>query len=410
MTSARDPSTKGTAGPGPAAQGSSAQSSAAHVPPVQSHAAASGASSRAPAASVRNVRVTTTPAYDVKIGAGVLAAVEEASRGRSARAVVSDTNVSGIYRAACGLSTDVPWFDLEPGEESKSFRALERVLEFFVASRLDRQSVVVAVGGGVVGDLAGMAAALYMRGIPYVQVPTTLLSQVDSSVGGKTAVNLVPGKNLAGAFHQPSLVLADTSTLATLSDDEYRSGLGEVVKTAILNGDVALQLLERESKRILARDPAVMADVVEICVRTKAHVVSRDPNEKGPRKLLNLGHTFAHAIEHVAGFGKVPHGVAVGVGVALAFDASRRMKRLAEPELEARVLALFDAFAMPRSLRALRVPKLDATKMTAAMSHDKKSVAGRVRLVLPVCAGSAIFDVDADVETLRAVIDASLAG
>lgn len=357
---------------------------------------------------MKTVRVATVIPYDVRIGAGLLATAHESVRGRSAIAVVSDAHVSKLYRAALGSLADAPWFDLEPGESSKSFAGLERVLNFLAKSKLDRRSTIVALGGGVVGDLAGMAAALYMRGIPFVQAPTTLLAQVDSSVGGKTAVNLAAGKNLAGAFHQPSLVLADTSTLTTLSDDEFRSGLGEVVKTAMLTGDEALAMLERDATRILARDPAVLASVVEMCVRTKALVVSRDPHEKGPRKLLNLGHTFAHAIEHEAGFGRVPHGVAVGVGLTLALEASRRMKRLAEPELAERVASLLATFVMPRTLGALRNLELDSARLVAAMGHDKKNVAGKTRLVLPVCAGQAIFDVEADEELLRATLDASL--
>jgi len=198
-------------------------------------------------------------------------------RGRSRVAIISDSNVSKLHRAALGPLAASPWFDLAPGEESKTFTALESVLDFLSLSHLDRKSAVVAFGGGVVGDVAGMAAALYMRGIPYVQVPTTLLAQVDSSVGGKTAVNLSAGKNLAGVFHQPSLVIADTSVLSTLSDDEFRSGLGEVVKTALLTSNEALATLERDAQRIWARDPAALAAVVEMCVRTKALIVCKRP-------------------------------------------------------------------------------------------------------------------------------------
>jgi len=349
---------------------------------------------------LKTVRVATAVPYDVRIGAGLLGEVAEAVRGRSGVAVISDANVSRLHRNALGSLSDSAWFDLAPGEDSKAFAALERVLDFLSSSRLDRKSTVVAFGGGVVGDVAGMAAALYMRGIPYVQVPTTLLAQVDSSVGGKTAVNLSAGKNLAGVFHQPALVIADTSVLSTLSDDEFRSGLGEVIKTALLTSDEALTRLERDAKLIWARDPAALAAIVEMCVRTKALIVSRDPHEKGPRKLLNLGHTFAHAIEHEAGYGRVPHGVAVGVGLRLALDVSRRMNRLAEPVLIERIDALLAAFGMPRSFADLRLAKLDAKRLVAAMSLDKKNSGGKTRLVLPVCAGQAIFDVDADENAL----------
>jgi 3-dehydroquinate synthase len=360
---------------------------------------------------VKTVRVATTPPYEVRIGPGLLATLDEATRGRSSRAVLSDENVSKLFQRALEPLGDVPWFDLEPGETSKSLRALERVLDFLVASKLDRGSVLIALGGGVVGDVGGLAAALYMRGIQYLQVPTTLLAQVDSSVGGKTAVNLAAGKNLAGIFHQPSLVIADTDTLATLPEAEFRSGMGEVIKTAVLAGEHALAALERDASRILARDSSALADVVETCVRTKASIVARDPHEKGPRKLLNLGHTFAHAIEHEAGFGSVPHGVAVGIGLALALDVSRRTRRLAEPALEARVIRLLEAFGMPATLAELCAANdvsLEIQPLVAAMRTDKKNLAGRTRLVLPVSPGQAIFDVEADEKLLVATFESSL--
>ena len=357
---------------------------------------------------MRSVRVSTAAPYDVRIGTGQLAGAHEALRGRSGCAVVSDRNVSSLYRTALGPLVDAPWLDLEPGEGSKTFATLERILDFLCEARLDRKSALIAFGGGVVGDVAGMAAALYMRGIPYVQVPTTLLAQVDSSVGGKTAVNLAAGKNLAGAFHQPALVIADTGTLATLSDDEFRSGLGEVVKTALLTSEEALARVERDATRIWQREPAALEAAVEMCVRTKALIVSRDPHEKGPRKLLNLGHTFAHAIEHELGYGKVPHGVAVGVGVRLALDASRRMGRLAEPTLIGRVDALLRTFGMPRTLAELGDGKLDARRLVAAMALDKKNAAGRTRLVLPVTVGQTIFDVEAEASLLLTSLEGSL--
>ena len=358
------------------------------------------------------VRVATAPSYEVRIGSGLLAEVDEATRGYSARAVLTDESVAKLFRGKLAGFGKVPWFALEPGEGSKSFRALERVLDFCAKSSLDRRSVLVALGGGVVGDVGGLAAALYMRGIAFVQAPTTLLAQVDSSVGGKTAVNLASGKNLAGVFHQPSIVFADTDTLRTLSDDEFRSGLGEVVKTALIAGEHLLGLVERESKRILARDPAVMTDVVELCVRTKAEIVARDPHEKGPRKLLNLGHTFGHAIEHAAGYGRIPHGVAVGVGVRLSVSASKHLKRLADASLEERVPRLLNALGIPSCLSELATTygaRLDSDALVRAMRLDKKSNAGEVRLVLPVCAGEAIYDVAASEDLLARVLASPVA-
>lgn len=342
------------------------------------------------------VRVATTPSYEVRIGRGLLASIDEATRGHSTRAVLTDENVAKLHGKSLAGFANVPSFALEPGEDSKTFVALERVLEFIAQNKLDRGSVLVALGGGVVGDLGGLAAALYMRGIPFVQVPTTLLAQVDSSVGGKTAVNLTAGKNLAGAFHQPALVVADTSTLATLSADEFRSGLGEVLKTALLAGEHALALLEDESKPLLARDPDVLTEIVHLCVSTKASIVARDPHEKGRRKLLNLGHTFGHAIEHTAGYGKIPHGVAIAVGVQLALAASRRVTRLADKALEQRIERLLETLGLPSSLEELSRTyrtRFDGATLVRAMRLDKKSNAGEIRLVLPVCAGEAIYDV-----------------
>jgi len=345
---------------------------------------------------VKIVRVATSPSYEVRIGRGLLASIDEATRGHALRVVLTDENVLRLHGKSLVGFAGVPTFALEPGEDSKTFVALERVLEFAAQNKLDRSSVLVALGGGVVGDVGGLAAALYMRGIAFVQAPTTLLAQVDSSVGGKTAVNLTAGKNLAGVFHQPSLVIADTSTLATLPPDEFRSGLGEVVKTALLAGEHVLALLEDESKSLLARDPDVLTEVVHLCVETKASIVARDPHEKGRRKLLNLGHTFGHAIEHSAGYGRIPHGVAIAVGVQLALAASRGSSRLADKALELRVARLLDALGLPSSLEALsRIYRMrfDTETLVRAMRLDKKSNAGEIRLVLPVCAGEAIYDV-----------------
>jgi 3-dehydroquinate synthetase len=269
---------------------------------------------------LKSVRVGTEDPYDVRIGRGLLSEVAGTTAPYSRRAVLSDDRVAPLYLARIdGGGRDavppglVPAMVVPAGEGSKCFATLERVLEYLAENDFDRASCLVALGGGVVGDLAGLAASLYMRGIAIVQVPTTLLAQVDASVGGKTAVDLAAGKNLAGTFHQPAVVLADTDTLSTLPDAEFRSGLGEVVKSALLEGEPALTWLERCSRPIAERDPDVLAEVVERCVRLKAAIVERDPEEKGERRVLNLGHTFAHAIERAAGYGSVPHGIAVAV-------------------------------------------------------------------------------------------------
>lgn len=348
--------------------------------------------------SERTIRVETAPAYDVRVGPGLLAEVDAATSSFSKRAIVTDENVAPLYLGSLRASAWAPHVEIPAGEDSKSFVVLEHVLDFLVDSGLDRRSCVIALGGGVVGDVAGMAASLFMRGIAFVQAPTTLLAQVDSSVGGKTAVNLAKGKNLAGTFHQPSVVLADTSTLATLSDEELRSGLGEVVKTALLDGEEALSELETRADALLARDPDALADVVARCVRLKAAIVARDPREKNERKALNLGHTFAHGIEYAAGFGTIPHGVAVAVGVMLALRASAELRLLADATLVERVTRLHARLGLPRSLAELSLRhevRLAADDLCLGMLHDKKGAAGEARLVLLESPGRWRVDVPA---------------
>jgi 3-dehydroquinate synthase len=334
--------------------------------------------------------------YEVRVGHDLLGSVAAATDGYSKVLLLSDENVAPLYAGRLGLD-DAARCVVAAGEASKSFRTLEAVLDAAAEAGLDRDGVIVALGGGVVGDLGGLAASLYMRGIACVQVPTTLLAQVDSSVGGKTAVNLRAGKNLAGTFHPPALVVADTATLATLSADEFRSGLGEVVKTALIDGEGALAALERDASALVARDPDLLADVVARCVVTKAAIVARDPRESGERKILNLGHTFAHAIERSAGYGRVPHGIAVGVGVALAARTSRAIGVLEDTGLERRIERLLRALDLPHGLDELRATyalTLAARDLGDAMRLDKKNRVGAIRLVLPVAVGKVVLDVE----------------
>lgn len=349
------------------------------------------------------VHVYTEPEYDVRIGRGLLAEVGQATAHFTRRALLSDEHVSALYQARLSSLEKVPSFIVPPGEASKSIETLELVLEFMAKSGLDRRSCLIALGGGVIGDLGGLAASLYMRGVALVQVPTTLLAQVDSSVGGKTAINLSRGKNLAGTFHQPAVVIADTETLSTLTDDEYRSGLGEVVKTAMIEGESAMTRLEKNADGIVKRDREVLAETIAACVRTKAEIVARDPHERSERKALNLGHTFAHGIEHAAGYGKIPHGVAVGVGILLALSVSREMGLLKDGALPERVRDLLLRLGMPTGLdalrRASRMP-LSTADILAGTWHDKKGGAGRPRLVLLEALGQLRLDVDSNFEVL----------
>jgi 3-dehydroquinate synthase len=355
------------------------------------------------------IQVTTEPRYEVLVGRGLLAEAAQRSAHYSARALLSDTNVAPLYAGALGLPEATRAHLVTPGESSKTLAELERTLEFLARTGLDRGSCLLLLGGGVVGDLGGLAAALYMRGIDFVQLPTTLLAQVDSSVGGKTAVNLAAGKNLAGVFRQPALVLADTSTLATLDAEEFRSGLGEVLKTALVGGEAPLARLESARAELVARDPELLAEIVAECVRTKAAIVERDPTEKGERAKLNLGHTFAHAIERVAGYGAVPHGIAVGTGLVLALRLAERLELARERSLGERVQALLAGFGMPDSLTSLRKryhTELAPAELVRAMRIDKKSHAGRPRFVVPRAPGELALGLEIDDGVLSAVLEA----
>ena len=358
----------------------------------------------------REVSVATEPPYAVRIGRGLLADVAQTpglSGPGTRRVVLSDENVAPLYLDRLVGLQDAPRLVVAAGESSKSFAVLERVLDFLVEARLDRGSCLVALGGGVIGDLGGLAASLYMRGIALVQCPTTLLAQVDSSVGGKTAVNLGGGKNLAGTFHQPRAVLADIDTLATLSEAEYASGLGEVVKSALIDGGSLLELLERNTQPILDRDLDVLEEVVDRCVRIKADVVARDEFEGGPRKSLNLGHTFGHAIEHAAGYGRVPHGVAVATGLCLAARFSARSGVLEDAALPERLTSLLTALHLPTTIAELCAShdlELSVDDLLAGMRHDKKGSADEARLVLMRSAGDIVLDVPAETDALRAAL------
>jgi 3-dehydroquinate synthase len=325
-------------------------------------------------------------AYPVVIGAGALGELR-AHAGERPFGIV-DERVFELHGALVA-----PLFALAAvpaGEAAKDWATLELALGAMAQQGLDRGSIALAFGGGATLDVGGLAASLYMRGVRVVYGPTTLLAMVDASVGGKTAINIAQGKNLVGTFHQPSAVLADTRTLATLPDAEWRSGLGEVLKAALVEGEELLALVERNAAALAARELAAVEPVIAACVRSKASIVASDERESGPRKALNLGHTFAHALEKVAGFGAIPHGVAVACGLALALEASERAGLLQDRGLRARVDTLLRALQLPRSLGELRMRHgaLPAAELLAAMRHDKKASAGRPAFVLPRAAGS----------------------
>lgn len=348
--------------------------------------------------SVVRIEVRTARSYEVQVGRGLgQAALSELGSAR--RLVLTDRNVAAHQGHALALiSEGSPDFVLEPGENSKSLAHLERVLDRMVASELDRDSLLVAFGGGVVSDVGGLAAALYQRGIAWIACPTTLLAQVDASVGGKTAVNLAAGKNLAGAFHQPRAVFVDIDTLESLPEEELVSGFGEVLKSAWVGDPGFLAWLEENATALAGRDPDALGHAIERSIRVKAKVVAADEEEAGARRALNLGHTFAHAIERVAGFGTIPHGVAVGVGIDLALRASRDLGLLRDDAWVVRNSELLKKLGLPTGLSDLRKRSsqpLDAALLKKAFEADKKKASGRTRWVLVEAPG--YIDIDANV-------------
>ncbi|MBC7267003.1 MAG: 3-dehydroquinate synthase [Coriobacteriia bacterium] len=357
------------------------------------------------------VEVSAGSGYQAIVGRGAVRrlpeAVAEAAAG-GAVALVTDEAVRALHGdrvegalANAGLS--VSTFAVPVGERSKSWESAGVLLERFAEARLDRTSAVVALGGGVVGDLAGFAASVYMRGIPIVHVPTTLLAQVDSSIGGKTAVDLVAGKNLAGTFWQPYAVIADQDFLHTLPDSEWANGWAEVVKTALLAGGEFWDVVERGVAHLAARDDDAVSSAVECCVRFKADVVSRDERESsGVRECLNLGHTLGHAIEREAGYGVVPHGVAVAEGLRFAVRLSVALAG-ASPDLASRVGAVLDALGIERAPMADLKPEA----LVAAMRSDKKASGGAIRFVLLKAPGEWVVEPVPD-ETLVEALEGFL--
>ena len=332
---------------------------------------------------IQNITVALGPrSYPVWIGAGLLAdhaRWRAALRGRHAL-VISNTTVAPLYlpRIEAGLH-GLRWspFLLDDGEAHKTFANVGRALEALAELGATRDACVIALGGGVVGDLAGFSAACWMRGIDFIQMPTTLLAMVDSSVGGKTGVNLPAGKNLAGAFHQPRAVVADLDTLTTLPEREYRAGLAEVVKGAAIGDAAFFAWLEQHAAALAARDPASVLEAIARKVEYKAGVVARDETEQGERALLNLGHTFGHAIETAGNYTAVLHGEGVAIGMRLAAQLSERLG-LSQPADSARLQRLLEQLGLPSAIP----PGIDAQQLLALMRLDKKNSAGQLRLIL----------------------------
>jgi 3-dehydroquinate synthase len=344
--------------------------------------------------------------YPIVIGRGV--ATDSSLIARHLRpgraALVTSEVVGALYLEPVVAALAAAGIEAEPivlpdGEQHKNWQVLNTVFDHLIARRCDRRTPVIALGGGVIGDMAGFAAATWQRGVPFVQIPTTLLAQVDSSVGGKTAINHPQGKNMIGAFHQPSLVLADTALLDTLPDRELSAGLAEVIKYGLIRDTGFLDWLEASMARLLARDPAALAHAVRRSCEHKAEVVAADEREAGLRETLNLGHTFGHAIETGVGYGEWLHGEAVAAGTVLAATMSARLGWLDESEV-GRVRRLFALARLP-----VEPPVMPAARWLDLMGHDKKVRGGRIRLVLLKGLGNALTSGDYD----PAALDATLA-
>lgn len=351
-------------------------------------------------------------AYDIRIGAGLLkeaGALLGPHLRRPRVVVVTDANVAGLHWPALrealareGIAAEA--LVLPPGEGTKDWVHLARTVEWLLGQKVERRDLVVALGGGVTGDLVGFAAAILRRGVRFVQVPTTLLAQVDSSVGGKTGINTPQGKNLVGAFHQPSLVIADTGLLSTLPDRDFLSGYAEVVKYGCLGDPAFFDWLENNGPAVAAREPGALDRIVRRSCEMKAEIVVRDETEEGDRALLNLGHTFAHALEAATEYsGRLLHGEAVAVGLGLAFDLSARLG-LCPQEDPSRVRAHLEATGMRARLADIPGALPEPEELLGLMAQDKKAVGGQLRFILVKGIGRAFVAKDVPTEAVLEVL------
>jgi len=344
--------------------------------------------------------------YSIAVGSNLLGATasyQALPRGSSAL-IVSNQTVAPLYgeRLAAALAPLYPRVDavsLPDGEAHKTWQTLQTIFDAMLAAHCDRSTTVFALGGGVVGDLAGFAAACYMRGVAYVQVPTTLLAQVDSSVGGKTGINHPSGKNMIGAFHQPLAVVADVDVLESLPDRELVAGLAEVIKYGAVADDAFLGWIEDSLPALLARDKPSLVQAVTRSCHIKARIVASDERESGLRAILNFGHTFGHAIETGTGHGTWLHGEAVGCGMAMAADLSARLGLIA-PAHAARIARIVGAAGLP-----LRAPSLGVARYVELMRMDKKAEAGQIRFIVLEGPGKAAVR-GADAALVAATIEA----
>ena len=346
--------------------------------------------------------------YPIHVGSGILdaTALYAPHLPAGSAAVVTNQVVAPLYlprvkKALEAAGARVAQVVLEDGEQSKRWTSLERVFDALLAARCGRDTLIVALGGGVIGDLAGFAAAIYQRGVALLQVPTTLLAQVDSSVGGKTAINHVQGKNMLGAFHQPRAVITDVATLDTLPERELRAGLAEVIKHALALDLPFVEWLEKSIDSLLARERSALVYAVRRCCELKAGVVAADERESGVRSLLNFGHTFGHAIEAGTGYGAWLHGEAIAVGMVMAAELSSRAGLIAAADVH-RVRSLLCRAGLPTT-----GPALSTERLLELMALDKKVARGRTRFVLLEAIGRAALRADLEERQVREAIVAA---
>lgn len=315
-------------------------------------------------------------------------------------AIVTNTTVAPLYLDKLSQTLQASGVTVIPiilpdGEAYKNTETLNTIYDVLLQNRCERSTTLIALGGGVIGDLTGYAAATYLRGVPFIQVPTTLLSQVDSSVGGKTGINHPLGKNMIGAFYQPQVVLADIDTLKTLPAREFAAGMAEVIKYGLIRDTDFFDWLETHIEQLMALEEGAISEAIYRSCQNKAEVVARDEHENGERALLNLGHTFGHAIENAMGYGVWLHGEAVAAGTMLAADLSKRLGWLTAAEVT-RIHALLSKAGLP-----LDAPKLGAEKYLDLMQMDKKVADGKIRLVLQQGIGKSVITSDYDAEKLK---------
>ena len=368
-------------------------------------------------ASIETVRVDLgARAYDILVGHGALTELGPrlALLVKRPRAfVLTDENVmrhhkSRLETAVAGAGIKLDWMALAPGEQTKTFAQLGHVLDWLLSGGADRGDVLIAFGGGVIGDMGGLAASLMKRGMGFVQVPTTLLAQVDSSVGGKTAVNTPRGKNLVGAFYQPRLVIADTELLATLPEREMKAGYAEILKYVLINDAAFFDWLAANGRKVLALEPEAARYAVARSCASKAAIVVEDETETGVRQLLNLGHTFGHALEAANGYGPdLLHGEAVALGMAIAFRYGAELG-VTPPADARRVADVIRASGLPADLRGRDRARFTAPRLTELMQQDKKARGGRVPLILARAIGASYIHPDADLASIEAFLTREL--